>query len=85
MRALEHYSGTHALNPRHSGVYERYNCTAVMPRSRGTGASNIGGQLQQQGGERVASPDDTQGSDDDSENEVLENNGRYQKMLEQVR
>ena len=55
-----------------------------MPRSRA--ASKTSEQLPQQSAERVASPDDERGSDEDSDEEILETgqNGRYQKMVEQV-
>ena len=56
-----------------------------MPRSGG--ASKTGDQSAQQSSERVSSPDDGRRSDDeDSETDILEtsDNGRYQKMNEQV-
>ena len=55
-----------------------------MPRSRA--ASKTSEPLSQQSAERVASPDDEGGSDEDSDEDILETgqNGRYQKMIEQV-
>lgn len=54
-----------------------------MPRSGG--ASKTGDQSQQSA-ERAASPDVERGSDEDSDDDILEtsDNGRYQKMNEQV-
>ena len=56
-----------------------------MPRSGG--AAKTGDQLVQQTADHVAGLEDTGGSDDDSEDEILEtsDNGRYQKMNEQVK
>lgn len=56
-----------------------------MPRSGGNGKQ--GDQTTQQGTERVASPDRRRSDDEDSDTDILETNenGRYQKMIEQVK
>ena len=70
-----------------SGLYMQSvaSLSAAMPRSGG--ASKASETLSQPSSERVAVPDDRRDSEeDDSDTEIMEisDNGRYQKMIDQV-